>query len=221
MVKARKLSLALLSAGFLLVCRPAGAQVVVPDDVANCQWFKITASASGYEYKADAAGLGSKRSVRATCYMQLVYVPSATPDDLASFPYGRYAAPLLCQTGQGAEPVWEATGMEQSFSGMKLADLNVLAADNYLSFKNAGGDVIQGYGAHRILIKVDPKTGAFKSATFQTLGGEMIDGSMFFESFMTVVGGWTAKGATLPVAKVPLEAQQLVAGGMCPAAPAP
>jgi hypothetical protein len=210
MSNARKLGLAVLAAGVLGLCRPAGAQVVVPDDVANCAWLKVSARATGYEYKADAAGLGAKRTLKADCYMQLVYM-APTGD----FPHGSYAAPLLCQIAQGVTPVWEATVMDESFVGMKLADQNVLAADNYLTFKNAGGDVIQGYGSHRILIKTDPKTGAFKSATFQTLGGEMIDGSMFFESFMTVVGGYTAKGATVPVAKVPPEALALVAGGPC------
>jgi len=131
----------------------------------------------------------------------------------ADNPHGRYEAPLLCQTDAAT---WEATNMKESFSGMKLGDLNIVAADDYLAFRNAGGDVIQGYGTHRILIKVDPKTGAFKAATFQTIGGEMIDSSMFFESFMTVFGGYTAKGTTIPVAKVPPEAQALVAGGPCP-----
>ena len=208
----RKLLVAVVSAGVLFLCKSAAAQgVVVSDDAANCAWLKITAHGSGLEYKADSAGLGPRRSVSATCYMQLVFI---APD--ANNPHGRYEAPLLCQTAQGAAPVWEASVMQESFSGMKLADLNVLAADNYLTFKNVGGDVIQGYGTHRLLIKADPKTGAFKGASFQTLGGEMIDGSMYFKSFTTIAGGYSAGGTTVPVAKVPPEAQALVAGGPCP-----
>jgi hypothetical protein len=208
MSKTRKLAVAALSAGVLLLCKSAAAQdVVIPDDVAKCQWFKISAAASGYEYEPNAAGLGAKRALRAVCYMQLAYV---APD--GDHPHGSYEAPLICQIDAAN---WEMTPMQGSFSGTKLADLNIVALDNYLTFKNAGGDVIQGYGTHRILIKVDPKTGVFKGATFQTLGGEMIDGSMFFESFMAVAGGYTAKGTTLPVAKVPPEAQALVAGSLC------
>jgi hypothetical protein len=208
MSNARKLALAAVSMVVLFLCRPAAAQqLVIPDDVAQCAWLKITARGTGYEYMADAAGLGAKRSIRADCYLQLVYT-GPTGD----FPHGSYAGPLLCQVDAAN---WEASVMEESFVGMKLADLNVLGADVKLTFKNAGGDVIQGFGTHRILIKVDPKTGAFKSAIFQTLGGEMIGSSMFFESFMTVVGGYTAKGTTVPVAKVPPGALALVAGSPC------
>jgi hypothetical protein len=212
MSNARRLGLAVVAAGVLVLCKSAAAQeVVVPDDIAKCVWLKISARGTGFEYMADAAGLGAKRSIRADCYLQLVYMAPT-----ADFPqHGSYEGPLLCQTAQGAAPVWEASVMEQSFVGMKLADLNILSADVSLTFKNAGGDVIQGYGTHRIQIKTDPKTGAFKSATFQTLGGEMIGSSMFFDSFMTVVGGYTAKGTTVPVAKVPPEAQALVAGSPC------
>ena len=207
------LRLAVLSAALLLASGAARAQeevVVVPDDVAKCVWLKVSARATGYEFKADTAGLGSKRSLKADCYMQLVYMAPS-----ADFPHGRYAAPLLCQTEQGEVPVFEATLMDESFSGMKLADLNIVSADNYLTFRNAGGDRIQGYGTHRILISVDKKTGAFKKATFQTLGAEMIDSSLFNQSFMTVVGGFTAKGSSVPVEKVPPEAQALVAGSPC------
>ncbi|HTO55610.1 MAG TPA: hypothetical protein VMR50_19665 [Myxococcota bacterium] len=199
----RVVTLCLASAG---LCASARAQgLPVTDNVANCAWLKVTAHASGYEYTGQA-GLGAKRSYSATCYMQLVFMP-ATGDN----PNGRYGAPILCQVDAAN---WEASPMEQSFSARKLADGNAVSVDNYLTFKNAAGDVIQGYGVQRLSISVD-KTGAFRSATFQTLGGELMDESMFFGSFMTVVGGYTAKGSTVPVTKVPPQALQLVAGGPC------
>jgi hypothetical protein len=186
----------------------AAQAVVVQDGVANCVWLKVTARGSGFEVLDGDAGVGPRRSISAPCYMQLVFVP---PD--AQHPYKRYAAPILC-------PVdfenWEGTTLDASFSGRALADGNVIAVDDFLSFTNAGGDIVEGYGTHRLTITVDRKTGAFRSAIFQTLAAEMIERSVYFASPRAVVGSYTAKGISVPAAKVPAEAKALVAGGPCP-----
>jgi hypothetical protein len=105
--------------------------------------------------------------------------------------------------------------MDESFSGIALGDGNVIAVDDYLTFKNIGGDVIQGYGTHRILISADKTTGAFKKATFQTLGAEMIDNSFSFLTFETVMGGYSASGSSVTADKVPQAAKDLVAASPC------
>jgi len=187
----------------------ATAQVVgVPDGIANCVWLKVTAKGSGFELLDGSAGLGPKRSITAPCYMQLVFV---APD--ANNPHGRYGAPILCPIDAAN---WAPSSMDASFSGKALGDGNVIAVDDYLSFTNAGGDIVEGYGTHRLLITVDKKTGLFKSAMFQTLGAEMIDGSAYFVTPSLVTGGYVAKGTSLPADKVPPQAKALVAGGPCP-----
>ena len=183
--------------------------IVVPDGVANCVWIKLQAKGSGYERMADDAGLGPKRTINASCYMQLVYME---PD--AKHPHGRYGAPILCPID--AEH-WAASVMDDSFTGTALADGNVIAPDTYLTFTNAGSDVVQGYGTHRILITIDKKTLAFKKAIFQSLGAEMIDNSTYFLTpDSLVVGSYSAKGTSVLSDNVPPEAKALVAGGPCP-----
>jgi hypothetical protein len=95
-------------------------------------------------------------------------------------------------------------------------DGNAIAVDGYLTFTNAAGDIIQGYGTHRVLISVDPKTGAFKKATFQTLGGEMIDNSHYSLTPADVIGGYSATGSSVTAEKVPQPAKNLVADSPCP-----
>ncbi len=185
----------------------AADPVVVPDGVAHCQWLKIKAKGSGYELLDGDVGLGSKRSITADCYMQLVYMPGGGTT------HGRYGAPMLC-------PVdfqnWAASPMQDSFSGVALQDGNVLGIDNYLTFTNAASDVIQGWGTHRILITVDKKTGVFKKATFQTLGAEMVDDSTYNLTPAFVLGSFSVTGSSVLAEKVPVEAKQLVTDSPCP-----
>jgi hypothetical protein len=203
--------LASLSLGIALVgalASDAVAQgVTVSDGVANCVWLRVKAKGSGLEVLDGDAGLGPKHSFTTDCYMQLVFM---APD--ANHLHGRYGAPLLCPVD--AEH-WEASSMDDSFQGTALADGNIIAVDDYLTFTNAAGDVIQGWGTHRVLITVDKTTLAFKKATFQTLGGEMIDASLFNDTFMNVIGGYTATGVSLTADKVPPEAKALVAASPC------
>jgi hypothetical protein len=185
----------------------AADPIVVPDGIAHCQWLKIKAKASGYELLDGDAGLGPKRSLVADCYMQLVFMPGG------GNPHGKYGAPLLC-------PVdfqnWAASPMQDSFSGVALQDGNVIAVDNYLTFTNAASDVIQGWGTHRILITIDKKTGAFKKASFQTLGAEMIDDSTYNLTPAFVMGSFSVTGSSVTPDKVPAEAKQLVTDSPCP-----
>jgi hypothetical protein len=203
-VAALSLSVALLSGP----ASGASTPPVVPNGVANCVWLKVKARGSGYELRLDSAGLGPKRTIAAECYMQLVWMAVD-----ADHPHGQYGSPLLC-------PVdfenWAASPMDQSFTSTALLDGNTIAVDDYLTFTNAAGDIIQGYGTHRVLIAVDPKTQAFKKATFQTIGGEMIDGSHYALTPADVIGGYTATGTSVTADKVPQPAKDLVAASPCP-----
>jgi len=201
--------LAVLSLGvawLTVLASSASAQVVVPDDIASCVWLRVKAKGSGYELPVADTGLGPKRSLSADCYLQLVYMD---PD--IGHVHGRYGGPLLCPID--AEN-WAASPMEESFAGTKLGDLNVIAIDDYLTFTNAAGDVIQGWGTHRILISVD-KTGVFRKASFKTLGGEMIDASYSSLTLATVFGSYSASGSSVPPEKVPQPAKDLVADSPC------
>lgn len=205
----RLTSLALASLCVALFAAPsrAGTPVVVPDGAANCVWLKVRARASGFELPDGDVGLGPRRSFVADCYMQLVYMAGG------GFAHGRYGAPILC-------PVdfenWAASPMQDSFTGVAMADGNVMAVDNYLTFTNANSDLIQGWGTHRLLITVDPKTGAFKKAAFQTLAAEMVDDSTYNLTPATVVGSYSVSGSSITADKVPPEAKALVTASPCP-----
>jgi len=202
---------ALLSLGLALGSSArAATPIPVADDAANCVWLKVHAAAVGYELPAADANLGPRRALKADCYLQLVYMASSDP----SSPHGRYGGPLLCPMSVGDAVNWHASAMNESFSGDKLGDGNIVATDDYLTFTNAGGDVIQGWGNHRVLITVD-KNGIFKAALFQTLGGEMVDQSTFFQTPAKVFGSYTAKGVSVPDTKVPDGAKALVADSPC------
>ncbi len=209
-------ALCLAVAALLLPSAPAHAE-----GEAACQWLKIKAAGSGFEI-ADA-GLGPKRSAKALCYAQLVFsAPSA------DFPYGRYTAPLICLLG--ANESWGMTNADQGLSMRILADGNAISdldaifgddenpgipGDDYLTFRGENGDVVQGFASYVLRVSLD-KMGAFKHATWKTLGADMIHNSTYFRTPATVFGGYKASGATVPVEKVPEGAQALAAGGLCP-----
>ena len=139
--------------------------------------------------------------------MQLVYV-GVDPAN----PHGHYTGTILCPVDAAN---WEPSSWTESYSGKILDDGSVFNDYDYLTFANAGGDILQGYAAHRLQISLD-KTGQFSKAIFQTMAAEMMDNSSFFESFTPVVGSYVAKGTSLPAEKVPPQALALVAGGPCP-----
>jgi hypothetical protein len=181
----------------------AGAQIA--DGIADCAWLRMKVKASGFELLPDTAGLGKKRAYSATCYVQLMF---QAPSD--GNPYGRYLGPILCPVDAAN---WDAVS---SVTGQILADGSAVFADNELMFMNEASDVVQGFSASILRVKLD-KLGAFKGATFQTLGGELIEDSTFFTTPAKMLGGYTVTGSTVPVLKVPPEAQALVS--MTPCAP--
>jgi hypothetical protein len=91
-----------------------------------------------------------------------------------------------------------------------------IPGDDYLSFHGENGDVIQGYASYVLLVSLD-KLGAFKKATWKTLGADMIHFSTYFRTPASVFGGFKASGATVPAEKVPEGARALMLPGMCPA----
>lgn len=172
---------------------------------AACAWLKIKVTGKGYEL--GASGVGPKRSPKATCYAQLVYVEPGE-----EFPNGRYTAPLLCL--HGANDVWQMTDAANGLASNLLPDGKGVSDDDYLTFHAMNGDVIQGYASHLLTVSLD-KTGAFRKATWKTLGAQMMDDSTFFLKPATVFGGYVASGVTVPAEKVPEAARALMASGMC------
>ncbi len=203
-------ALAALSLVLVAVCAgasAAGDPVPVADGVAACSWLKLKAKASGYEVEAASAGLGPKRGVSATCYLQLMF----TAADGAN-PHGRYGGPILCQVDF---ETWEMSSVGEGFDGKALGDGNVLGIEDFMTFKNEAGDIITGFTSNRLTISINKKTGEFKKATFTTFSGELLAGSLFNETPAPIFGGFVAKGSTVPEAKVPEEARALVAGTAC------
>jgi hypothetical protein len=208
-----KYSLAVaLGVACLCVASPshAGAPVPVPDGVADCAWLKIGVSAKMTDLLAGDAGLGAKHASRAVCYLQLHFTP-ADPNDPGA-PHGRYTGPVLCQNDGNGD--WVMSGPDDSFTAIAFPDGNAIGVDNYMTFTNEASDVIQGFGTHVLHITVD-QTGAFRSATFQTLTGELLDASTFFLTDLPVIGSYTSHGTTVPAAKVPPGAVLLVTPSMC------
>lgn len=209
-------ALAALSLLLVAVCGSgsrAGAQGI--DGVAACSWLKLKAKASGYEVLDADAGLGPKRGPSATCYVQLNY---SAPDE--ANPHGRYGGPLLCQTDF---ETWEMSLMGEGYDAKALGDGSALASPDFMTFRNAAGDVIMGFTSSRMTISVNKKTGEFKKATLTSLSGELLldgfTGSVFNETPAPIVGGFSVKGSTVPQDKVPAEAQALVAKSVCAMAP--
>ena len=190
---------------------------------ANCSWLKIKASGKGYEIDDAGTALGPRRSPKAQCYAQLVFLAAS-----ADFPSGRYTAPLICLLG--ANDTWGMTNADEGIAMRVLADGNAISdqdatsatdedptipGDDYLTFHGENGDIIQGYASYVLSVSLD-KTGAFKKATWKTLGANMIHHSRFFLTPSTVFGSYSASGATVPAEKVPEGARALMSSGMCP-----
>jgi hypothetical protein len=175
--------------------------------IAHCAWLKIKVIGKGYEHDTTAHLLGPKRSVTATCYAQLVYTAPSS-----EFPYGRYTAPLICEDGV----LWEATNAAEGLAGDVLANGDAISDDDYLTFGSSGGDVVQGYASHLLTLSLDKKTGALKKASFRTLAGQMIDGSLYNQTPQNVFGAYTASGASVDADKVPAEVLAIMSEGMCP-----
>ncbi len=200
------LSLVLLVVGAL--CAPAGAsRAQGAVGIAHCTWLKIKVVGKGYEHDMNAHVLGVKRSVSATCYAQLVYAAAS-----GEFPYGRYTAPLICEDGV----IWEASNAAEGLSSAVLANGDALSDDDYLTFGNSGGDVVQGYASHLLTLALDKKTGALKKASFRTLAGQMIDGSLYNQTPANVFGAYTASGSSVAADKVPAGVLEIMSSGMCP-----
>jgi hypothetical protein len=187
----------------LLLLAPAAARA----QEAHCSWLKLKATGKGYEIDDEETVLGVKRSVKADCYAQLVW---AAPG--GEFPNGRYTAPLVCL--HGANDAWQATDADNGLSIRLLGDGNGATDDDYLTFHGVNGDVIQGYASHLLVISLD-KEGAFKKASWRTLGAQLIDGSTYFRTPSTVLGGYAASGSTVAEEKVPEGARALMSPGMC------
>lgn len=201
-----KLAAVAVLAAALCAAAP-GARAQVADGVAQCVWLKLKAKAAGFEIEDGDAGLGPKRGPSAVCYMQLNY---AAPD--ADNLHGRYSAPILCQVDFEN---WAMSEFGDGYDGKALADGNVLGLEDFVSFKNDAGDILEGYSSSRMLISVD-KQGAFKKATLASSSGELLRNSTFNDTPALLFGGFTVKGSSVPVTKVPDAAKALVAGGMCP-----
>jgi hypothetical protein len=211
-----KPALAAVALAAALICAPAAraaTPVVVPNGVAACQWLKITVTAHMQDVLPEDTGLGARHSSKAPCYLLLTYTPN-DPNDAESPPYGSYSGPVLCQIDGNGDWEMMTADPDAPLSATAFPDGNAVGIDDYMTFMNSSGDVIQGFGTHVLHISVD-KTGAFRSATFQTVAGELLDNSTFFLSDLPVIGSFTSKGSSVPAAKVPPGAVALVTPSPC------
>ena len=192
---------ALAIAAVLLSAPPARAAnpVAVADGIAACKWLKIIVSARMTDLLPADAGLGARHASRALCYLHLTYTPN-DPNDVTSPPHGSYSGPVICQIDGNGD--WAMSGAPDDLIAKAFPDGNAVGIDNYMTFQNSAGDMIQGFGTHVVHINVD-KTGAYLSATFQTLTGELVDNSTFFLTDLPVVGGFTSHGGSVTDDKVP------------------
>src|SRR5258705_13669 len=162
-------ALAALSLVLVAVCAgasTAGAPVPVADGVAACSWLKLKAKASSFEVEEGDAGLGPKRAPSATCYLQLMFAAA----DKAN-PHGQYGGALLCQVDF---ETWAMSGVGEGYDGKALGDGNVLGIGDFVTFRNAAGDVIMGFTTTRMAISINKKTGEFKKATLTSTSGELL-----------------------------------------------
>lgn len=203
-----------LAAAVLTSALPARATNPVPvqDGIAACKWLKITVSAHMTDVLPSDAGLGARHGSKAVCYLQLTYAPH-DPNDPDSSTHGSYSGPVLCQIDGNGD--WAQMGAPDDLIAQAFPDGNAAGVDNYLTFQNMAGDVIQGFGTHVLHITVD-KTGAYRGATFQTLTGELVDNSTFFLSDLPVVGSFTSKGSSVLDDKVPPGAVAARVAPTCP-----
>jgi hypothetical protein len=190
----------------MLVASTGSARAQGAIGLADCAWLKIKVVGKGYEHDMTEHLLGPKRSVTATCYAQLVYTAPG-----GEFPNGRYTAPLICEDGL----LWEASSAAEGLSATVLANGDAISDDDYLTFGNSGGDVVQGYASHLLTLALDRKTGALKKVAFRTLAGQMIDGSLYNRTPENIFGSYGARGASLAADKVPEGAREIMSEGMC------
>ena len=151
-------------------------------------WFKTRFQGKGFDL--EPTGLGGKTSVKGTCYVHLMY---ANPDPNDP---GSYDTRVVCETAPGS---WETVS---GFVTAESPDLGLIAEDRNLAFTTAAGLRALGYGVFVVRPKLD-KSGALKSASFESLGAEMLSGSRLSDPNTPALGGYRVKGKTVPLEKLP------------------
>jgi hypothetical protein len=167
---------------YLLVCAVLLVFLAAPvafGQALNGQWFQLKVSQKGYAF---GPGGIYKFSGSITNYMLLTW-----DDGNLVYNYSLFQ-PDGTQIPQGVNPFFAPIG-----------DNEEIAADVGMEFARDDINYIVSWHTTRITIKRDSQ-GAFKSATFNSLGCEIIDGEV---DGNTAFGGCVIKGKTIDPSKLP------------------
>ncbi len=155
-------------AALLLGASNASAQVL------DNTWFKLSISAKGYEVGMDDAV--TKGSIKATAYLLVQWNGS-----------DRYNYYFYSETSPGT---WTEKNVGY-FSATPSGEVYFFLSDKELTINTPDGKELNAYITGLIKVKLDD-LGNLKSATFQSLGIEVYDGST--PDGATIYGGATIKG---------------------------
>jgi hypothetical protein len=145
-------------------------------------WYKLAVSANGYTIDSTTDVL-KKRAFKTTAYMNVEWTGT------------EYAFHIFTNTGTATAPVWDAN--YDDFFSTEGANES-LATDVYMDFPVANGDV-GGFLTFLISVKKDA-SGAVKSVSLTSLGGEAVDGNLDGDEFR---GGLSVRATYTTPAKLP------------------
>ena len=181
----------------LLLAGPASAQDTTLDDV----WFKLKVKIKGQAAVPEVEA-PKKTSRTATAYLHLtVTEPSGAGGEVyPDYPGTTYAYELWMET----EPdVWEL--VYNDAEDIETASLTTFfLSDTFLTVRYVGGGAADCYLTSVIKVKFD-KEGAFKSATFTSLGGEAYVGTT--DGTDAFRGGIVVNGKSVDPEKLPFVPQ--------------
>ena len=168
------------------------AQALASDSTFNDMWLKVQVKASGYLVPLDGTA-PRKGGIATTAYLHLTLATAAGTE--ASLPGVTYNYELWTRDLAGT---WQATST--GTETIETSDGRVyFTADMGLTVVFADGPTVDAYVTCALTVKRD-KTGAVKSATITSLGGEVYDGT-FGDS--TVRGGLRIKGKSVKPEQLP------------------
>jgi hypothetical protein len=187
-----------LPAFMLLAAGHVAAQDLTLSDV----WFKVKIKVKGYSAVPEAKGeKPQKTTLTQTAYLHLnVGVPKAAPGDGAPPPFPVQTLDFQLWT-EVAPDVWEPTYEGTTDLEIGGGLIYFFADTNFLvDFPGPAG--AESYMTVVFKAKLD-KEGAFKSATVQSLGGEVYDGTTTGDD--AVRGGISMSGKSIDPDKLPFE----------------
>jgi len=184
-----------LPALLLVLAGSAAAQ----DTTLNDTWFKLKIKVKGRAAVPDTED-PHKVALSETAYLHLSLAPpDGAPADgvvFPAYPTTSYDFELWTET---APDVWSPT--YNSTEDLETASAtDFFFSDFFMTVNFLDGAVADNYMTIAITVKLD-KEGAFKSASFKSLGGETYQGTT--DGTDALRGGITVTGKTVPVEKLP------------------